>query len=109
MSKRIGARWQPPVNLGSPINTGGEETQPFVTDDGAELYFRADNRDGIGGPAIFRSKRQGDSWSKPELVASGIVGEPTLTADKQSLYFVHIILQGSKLVGADIMVARRKE
>jgi hypothetical protein len=100
--------WGKPVNLGVPVNTGLEETQPFLTEDGNELYFCAMNRNSISGPSIFRSIRNGDKRKNPELVIYGFVGEPSLTADKQSLYFVHLIRKGNKLIDADIMVTRRK-
>lgn len=108
MAKKKGSGWGEPINLGTPVNSSFEETQPFVTQDGRELYFTAMNRKGIPGPAIFRSTRKGDQWGEPEVVISGFVGEPTLTADKQSLYFVHIIHKGGKLLDAEIMSTKRR-
>lgn len=106
--RRAGDSWTEPENMGPPINTNKDETQPFLTRDGKQLYFMAVNRDGIGGPAIFRSVKKDDRWQTPDLVVSGMVGEPTLTADERYLYFVHIIQNGSQLIDAEIMVARRK-
>ena len=107
-SKKLNGQWQDPVNIGSPVNTKLDETQPFITDDGQELYFTATNRNWVGWPAIFKSNKVDDSWSKPELVVSGFVGEPTLTADKNKLYFVHIFRKWSKLLDADIYMAEKK-
>ncbi len=108
MSEKDAGEWGKPVNIGAPVNSGKVETQPFVTSDGKELYFMALNRNGVPGPAIFKSVKQGQAWGKPTLVASGFVGEPTLTADGKYLYFVHIIRKGSKLLDAEIMYATRK-
>jgi len=108
MSERTAGKWSEPRNLGEPVNTKQDETQPFVTADGAELYFMAMNRNNIPGPAIFRSLRQGQKWGEPTVVASGFVGQPSLTADKEYLYFVHINHKGAELVSAEIVVARKR-
>lgn len=107
-SKKVGGVWQEPVNIGEPVNSDKDETQPFVTADGNEIYFTATNRNGVGGPAIFMSKKQGEVWGEPELVVSGFVGEPTLTADGKFLYFVHLFVINNKPVDADIYVAEVK-
>lgn len=101
-SRKVNGEWQEPENLGAPINSDKLDTQPFVTADGNELYFTSTNRNGIGGPAIFKSTKVNGAWQEPEVVISGFVGEPTLTADKSKLYFVHIFRDGSKLLDADI-------
>jgi Tol biopolymer transport system component len=100
--------WGDPVNLGGPVNTEYEETQPFVTPDGKNLYFTAVNRQGVPGPAIFRSTKVGDRWGAVRLVVSGFVGEPTLTSDQKTLYFVHLLQKNGQLVDAEIMLTRRK-
>lgn len=109
MAKKTTNGWTKPLNLESPVNSKLEESQPFVTHDGKELYFMAVNRKGIPGPAIFRSIKQGKKWTEPDLVISGFVGEPTLTADSQYLYFVHLIMKNGKLTDAEIMYAQRKQ
>jgi len=45
-------RWGKPLNLGSTINTKGNELFPFV-DDAGNLYFSTDGRRGQGGLDIF--------------------------------------------------------
>jgi Tol biopolymer transport system component len=87
MSKQDGKSWSKPVNLGTPINSGRNELQPAFTSDGETMYFSSDRNPGIG-MAIYRSKRIGNSWTKPGLVMKGIVGEPSITADGKYLYFV---------------------
>lgn len=108
MTQKKRAGWSEPVNLGSPVNSEFDDSQPFLTQDGKELYFMAVNRKGIPGPAIFRTVRIGEKWGEPEVVITGFVGEPSLTADKQILYFVHIIRKGGKLADAKIMFTHRR-
>ncbi|PKA97055.1 outer membrane protein OmpA-like peptidoglycan-associated protein [Flavobacteriaceae bacterium MAR_2009_75] len=42
-----------PQNLGSPINTEGKETFPFITESGT-LYFASNGHPGLGGLDIFK-------------------------------------------------------
>ncbi|WP_316633930.1 OmpA family protein [uncultured Flavobacterium sp.] len=44
-----------PVNLGTPVNTEGKETFPYVTDDD-EIYFASDGHPGLGGLDVFAGK-----------------------------------------------------
>jgi Tol biopolymer transport system component len=108
MAQKTKNRWNKPINLGSPVNSEFEETQPFVTQDGKELYFVAVNRKGIPGPAIFKSVKQGEKWGEVQVVISGFVGEPTLTADQKTLFFVHLIRKSGKLIDGEIMFTRRR-
>jgi len=57
-----GSPWSRPENLGTDINTRGNELFPFVHSDGT-LYFASDGHIGMGGLDIFRAVPQGgDSW-----------------------------------------------
>jgi outer membrane protein OmpA-like peptidoglycan-associated protein len=53
-----------PVNLGSSINSSGNESYPFVKD--GVLYFSSDGHLGLGGLDVFSSKINGNSYSSPE-------------------------------------------
>lgn len=55
-------RWSNPINLGSAINTAGEESSPFLSADGKTLYFATNGRPGYGDLDIFISQRKGDGW-----------------------------------------------
>jgi peptidoglycan-associated lipoprotein len=62
MVTRSGGEWGDPVNLGSPINTAGDEVFPFVHADGA-LYFSSDGHIGMGGLDIFKAvKSDNGQW-----------------------------------------------
>lgn len=55
-------RWEKPQNLGSTINTPGDEMFPFLHADGT-LYFSSDGHIGMGGLDIFKAEKLGDlSW-----------------------------------------------
>ncbi len=100
---RTGEVWSDPTNLAS-VNTAGDETRPFLTADGKELWFTLQYQ---GSPAVLRSRRDGGAWQAPEIIVSRFAGEPTV--DPQgNLYFVHHFFQGGVMLDADIYVAYRK-
>jgi hypothetical protein len=49
----------------------------------------------------------GSTWSAPELVIRGLVGEPSLTGDAQLLYFVHVLSNAGGNYDADVWCCRR--
>jgi len=54
--------WSDPVNLGSPVNTAGDEIFPFVHPDGT-LYFSSDGHIGMGGLDIYKAtKTENSEW-----------------------------------------------
>jgi len=56
--------WDNPVNLGSVINTSGNEIYPYTSREGG-LFFSSDGHHGHGGKDIFYSKLLGSSWLPP--------------------------------------------
>ena len=54
-----GDSWSRPVNLGSEINTSGDELFPYVRNDGT-LYFSSNGHVGMGGLDIFKAVSQPD-------------------------------------------------
>ncbi|MHC1707034.1 MAG: OmpA family protein [Bacteroidales bacterium] len=58
-----------PKNLGSAINTPGDEVFPYLRGDTA-LYFASNYHPGMGGLDIFRSVKRGEKWLKPENLKS---------------------------------------
>ena len=64
-----------PVNLGTPINTEGKETFPFITDSN-ELYFSSDGRPGLGGLDIYVTKMNKDNtFEEIKNVGTPVNGE----------------------------------
>jgi len=58
-------RWSEPVNLGSAVNSEGDEMFPFIAADSV-LYFASDGHIGLGGLDMFSSFWDGYKWSRPE-------------------------------------------
>jgi len=57
-------KWSRPINLGSKINTEGNEMFPFIHKDGF-LFFASNGQLGLGGLDIFMSKIERNTFSKP--------------------------------------------
>jgi len=86
-----GRTWGDPVNLGSVINTDGNEMFPFSYTN-KRLYFSSTGHPGIGGLDIFYSEKGDDGkWSEPVNMKSpvnsggddfGIIVEPGGTVAK---------------------------
>ena len=56
-----------PKNMGSIINTAGNETGPSIHADGKTLYFSSDMHPGMGNADFFVTRMDADgNWSKPE-------------------------------------------
>ncbi len=56
--------WTAPKNMGSVLNTYGDEITPFLAADGKTLYFSTNGQPGYGSNDIFMSRRLNDSWTK---------------------------------------------
>ena len=66
-----GEKWGKPKNLGSKINTEGNDVFPYIHDDGA-LFFTSDGHEGIGGLDIYAAKfEDGDVIMVKNLRNSG--------------------------------------
>ncbi|MBN2348980.1 MAG: OmpA family protein [Bacteroidales bacterium] len=59
------AEWGNPENLGTTINTPGDELFPYVHHDGT-LYFSSDGHIGMGGLDIFKATKQDNGQWKVE-------------------------------------------
>jgi peptidoglycan-associated lipoprotein len=63
--------WGAPVNLGSAVNTAGDEMFPVVAP-GGKLYFSSNGRAGMGGLDIFSTINEGGAWSEPVNMMSPV-------------------------------------
>lgn len=75
-------KYTTPVNLGSTVNTPGDEITPFYNVKDSTLYFSSNWHVGLGGFDIFKSKGGFASWSKPRNI-----GYP-LNTPSNDLYYV---------------------
>lgn len=103
LSKMIAGEWANPINI-SMINTPELDGYPFISQDGSELWF---TRTYQGTPAIYRSIKENDSWTEPELIISQFAGEPTLDTDG-NIYFVHHFYDNGVMLEADIYIAKKR-
>jgi len=62
---KTGEEWSEPINVGSSINTPGNEVFPFIHPDGT-LYFSSDFHLGMGGLDIFKASVQPNGTWKIE-------------------------------------------
>lgn len=60
-SKYDGQNWSKPENLGSVINTHGNEMFPYMHNDGT-LYFSSDAHNNLGGLDVFMTSWDGQKW-----------------------------------------------
>ena len=68
------APWGPPQNLGSPVNTSGDEGGPTLSADGLQLVFHSIRPGGRGLNDLWISRRASVSspWGEPDLIAGNI-------------------------------------
>jgi outer membrane protein OmpA-like peptidoglycan-associated protein len=59
LAENVGGMWSNPMNLGSEINTAGNEAFPHFMPDGT-LYFASDGHIGLGGYDVFEVKLKED-------------------------------------------------
>lgn len=60
-------RWIDPINLGSSVNSPGNEENPHLHTDEQTLYFTSDYWPGFGGRDLFMTHRQqGNQWDPPQ-------------------------------------------
>ncbi|MBK6444761.1 MAG: OmpA family protein [Bacteroidetes bacterium] len=87
-------KWSSPKPLLEPINSGGNDGSATIDAKGVDMFFtRCDvERGKMGGCEIYYTKRKGQTWDEPKLIPlsgdSFTVGQPSLSADEQTLYFV---------------------
>ncbi|MFN3917057.1 MAG: OmpA family protein [Flavobacteriales bacterium] len=59
-------KWTIPVNLGSSVNTPGDDMFPYLREDGV-LFYSTDGLPGLGGLDIFMADKTGEkSWGNPK-------------------------------------------
>ena len=69
-SSRTGVSWTPPQNLGSTVNSKGNEISPYA--EGNSLYFSSDLHEGYGGYDIFRAEKSGRRYTNIYHTGAGI-------------------------------------
>jgi outer membrane protein OmpA-like peptidoglycan-associated protein len=66
VSRTATGKWGAPLNLGTQINTEGNEQTPFIHPDGKTLYFTSDGHPGMGQNDLYMVRMQPNgAWSTP--------------------------------------------
>jgi WD40 repeat protein len=65
---RVKRKYVTAENLGEPVNTVGDEYEPFIAPDGSFLVFMTAGRsDTLGRGDLYVSHRYGEKWSEPGI------------------------------------------
>jgi outer membrane protein OmpA-like peptidoglycan-associated protein/tetratricopeptide (TPR) repeat protein len=76
--------WGEPINLGSKINSSGNERTPFIHPDNESFYFSSDGFAGYGALDIYFVKKESDgNWGIPQNM-----GKPINDGAENSGFFV---------------------
>ncbi|HUU18654.1 MAG TPA: hypothetical protein VMW72_16010 [Sedimentisphaerales bacterium] len=87
--------WAAPVNMGPAVNSSAYDGDGCLSTDGLALFFCSNRPGGMGSYDMWPTTRrsQAAAWSPPVnlgpvINASGIEGNPSLSPDQKTLYFV---------------------
>jgi Tol biopolymer transport system component len=62
----VNGKFQPPQNVGAPVNSKGDEIEPFISADEQTLIVAARNRgDAVGAYDLYVAHRRGETWDTP--------------------------------------------
>ncbi len=87
-------KWSSPKPLLEPINSSTNDGSAAMDAKGVDMFFtRCPLEKGkMGACEIYYTKRKGQTWDEPKLIPlnedSATVGQPSLSADELTLYFV---------------------
>lgn len=72
MSRRMGNTWGTPENLGSRVNSPGNEITPYIAGD--QLFFASDFHHGLGGFDVFRAEQTNGNgrWMQIYHLGNGV-------------------------------------
>lgn len=115
ISVNEGNQWQPPVNMGAPINTAHWESQPSLSADGNTLYFirGVPSRTGVKNQDIYVThKDEEGKWSVPKRLSDkintpGREESVHIHPDGKTLYFSSNGHRG--MGGLDLYVSKKDE
>ncbi len=73
--KEIDGAWSRPKSMGKSINSGAGEAGPFISADGATLYFASRRSGGVGCYDIYMATRKDntwENWTEPKNLGSSV-------------------------------------
>jgi len=86
--------WSPAIEIGSPINTPGNEGALCVSPDGMSIIITCCSRpDSYGSCDLYFSQKRGNTWTEPQNLGPFVntqswESQPGFAADGRTLYFV---------------------
>lgn len=102
-------KWSSPKPLLEPVNSDANEGSAAMDVKGSDMFFTRCpvERGKVGACEIYFTKRKGQTWDEPRLIELNAdtftVGQPALSADEMTLYFVSDMPGG--LGGKDIWIS----
>lgn len=81
---KVDSAWSEPINLGSKINTAGNELFPHYTSQG-NLYFSSNGHLTLGGYDIFKAVQNDGEWTHIENISVPL----NTHCDEFSIYFIN--------------------
>jgi len=88
------APWESPVNLGTPVNSNGNEVGPSLSVDWTTLFFSSNRSGGYGGDDLYVAMRPtvADAWETVVNLGEAVNTShteraPSLSADGRMLFF----------------------
>ncbi|MBL0033379.1 MAG: OmpA family protein [Bacteroidetes bacterium] len=101
-------KWSSPKPLLEPINSGSNDGGGSMDTKGVDMFFTRCDEGKLGTCKIYYTKRKGQTWEEPKLIPlsddSATCGQPSLSADEQTLYFVSNMSGGRG--GKDIWISK---
>jgi len=92
VAKLKNGKYQIPVMLPQPINTGASDTSPFISPDGRVLLFYSTRPGGKGSADLYVSYNQHGRWTEPENLGSIVNSSeeednPVVSPDGKRFFF----------------------
>ncbi|MFH1195661.1 MAG: hypothetical protein V1720_08090 [bacterium] len=76
--ERKGDGWSEPINIGTPVNTSKDESQPWIANDGSIFFCRENEKSGrtdLGGSDIYYSQFSNGKYSEPVCLGKEVNSE----------------------------------